>query len=85
MGPDGQLFDWPQLTRGMFTVYACQQHHPPRHAHIAVKYCGYWFYIDDRDQESKMTFTFVQQLVRLDLAPKEKEAAAPVLTLPIGR
>jgi hypothetical protein len=85
VGPDGEVFDWQRLTGGVFSVHSSKQHCRPRHAHVAVKYYGYWFYIDDRDQESKTTFTFVQQLVRLDVAPKEKEAAGPVLTLPVGR
>jgi hypothetical protein len=84
-GPASQELDGQGTTAGLFTVYSCKQHLRPRHAHVAVKYQDYWFYIDDRDQQSKMTFTFVQQLVRLDLAAKEKDSSGPALTLSVGR
>jgi hypothetical protein len=50
---------------------------------VAVKYRDYWYYIDDRDQESKATFALVLQLSRLDFA--RQQPAIPFLTLPVGR
>ena len=49
------------MTDGLFTVHACRGHKPPPTAYVAVKYRGYWYYIDDRDQESKATFALVLQ------------------------
>ena len=48
---------------------------------------GYWFFIDDRDHNSKMAFNQVYHLSRLDLAvPGARlERTRPVLTLPVGR
>jgi hypothetical protein len=87
VGPDGKVFDWTEVTRGLFTVQSSRQLCRPKHAHVAVKYHGYWFYVDDRDQESKATFMLMQQLVRLDIAEKPLGRAlnAPLLTLPAGR
>lgn len=85
--PDGQLFDWSELTRGVFRVQHVKQHHCPEHAYVAVQYRGYWFYIDDRDHNSKMAFNQVYHLARLDLAVSgaRLERTRPVLTLPVGR
>jgi hypothetical protein len=85
--PDGQLFDWSELTRGVFQVQHAKQHHRPDHAYIAVSFRGYWFYIDDRDHDSKTAFNQVYHLSRLDLAVSgaRLERTRPVLTLPIGR
>jgi hypothetical protein len=85
--PDGQLFDWSELTRGVFQVQHAKQHHRPDHAYIAISFRGYWFYIDDRDHDSKTAFNQVYHLSRLDLAVSgaRLERTRPVLTLPIGR
>ena len=47
----------------------------------------YWFYIDDRDHNSKMAFNQVYHLSRLDLAVSgaRLERTRPVFTLPVGR
>jgi hypothetical protein len=49
-----------------------------------VRYRGYWYSIDDRDQPSKTTFALVLQLSRLDFGLQES-VGGPFLTLPIGR
>ena len=70
-------------------MYHAMQHHRPHDAYVAVKYRDYWFYIDDRDQASKQTFSLMMQLIRLDVSnPLTSESGAqktPVLTLPVGR
>ncbi|MBV8075151.1 MAG: hypothetical protein JO284_02055 [Planctomycetaceae bacterium] len=83
VGPDGVPFDTRVVTEGLFTVHACKGHKPPATAFVAVKYRDYWYYIDDRDQESKATFALVLQLSRLDFA--RQQPAIPFLTLPVGR
>jgi hypothetical protein len=79
----GRPLDGRELTRGLFEVHACRGHKPPPTAFLAVKNRGYWFYIDDCDQASKSTLSLVLQLSRLDFG--DQKAAAPLLTLPIGR
>jgi len=89
IGPDGNVFDWRNLTEGLFVVYHARQHRRPDDAYVAIKYRGYWFYIDDRDQASKQTFSLMIHLIRLDVSnPLTSESGAqrtPVLTLPVGR
>jgi hypothetical protein len=80
---EGTPMDGRELTRGLFEVHACQGHKPPASAYVAIKYRGYWYYIDDRDQASKATLSLVLQLMRLDF--NNDRPAAPFLTLPIGR
>jgi hypothetical protein len=55
---------------------------PPERAHIAVRYRGYWFYIDARDRDTKATFALLVELSRLELGAKT--GTAPILTLPLG-
>jgi hypothetical protein len=81
--PDGSMFDTRAVTEGLFTVHACQGHKPPPTAYVAIKYRGYWYYIDDRDQETKATFALVLSISRLDFA--QAQTSGPVLTLPVGR
>lgn len=80
--PDGRGFDWQQVLGGLFRVqHACGKH-PPAEAHVAVHYQGYWFYIDERDHDSKSTFSLLIELLRLELASKPGQT--PVLTLPLS-
>lgn len=81
---DGRVFDDRELTRGLFEVHVCKGHKPPPCAYISVHYRGYWYYIDDRDTQSKATFALVLQVSRLDFA-RQQLGVAPTLTLPAGR
>jgi hypothetical protein len=87
IGIEGQVFDWRQVTDGIFAVCSAKQHRRPEHAYVAVKYRDYWFYIDDRDHASKATFNLMLQLTRIDLggADTRSAKARPILTLPVGR
>jgi hypothetical protein len=80
---EGKVFDGREVTAGLFTVHACKGHHPPSTAYVAVKYRGYWFYIEDRDAASKSTLTLMMQLARMDFS--RQQPAAPLLTLPVGK
>jgi hypothetical protein len=83
--PDGQVFDWQEVTRGLFTVHSVRQHGCPKNAYLAVKYRGWWFYIDDADPDSKATFSLMMQLTRLDVRTGGARRGGPLLTLPVGR
>jgi hypothetical protein len=81
INPDGTPFDWEQLTGDLLRV--CVAKHKPKQAAVAVKYRGYWYYIDDADISSKTTLALFRELTRL-----QKVGAAegqPLLTLPVGR
>ena len=82
--PDGSPFDTRAVTEGLFTVHTCKGHKPPANAYVAVKYRGYWYYIDDRDQASKTTFALTLELSRLDFGLQDS-SSGPFLTLPVGR
>jgi hypothetical protein len=71
------------VTRGLFAVHVCKGHKPPANAYIAVKYRGYWYYVDDSDQASKATLSLVLQLSQLDFG--RQQPGALLLTLPVGR
>jgi len=53
---------------------------PPADAYVAVRYRGHWFWIDDRDRQSKAMFTSV--LFLLSLTESGQAQAAPVVTIP---
>jgi len=84
VAPDGTPFDMRAVTDGLFLVHTSKGHKPPPTAYTAVKYRGYWYYIDDRDQVSKTTFALVLQLARVDFGTQEP-TGGPFLTLPVGR
>jgi hypothetical protein len=83
---EGKVFDNREVTQGLFAAHTCKGCCPPAHAYVAVKYRGYWYYLDDRDAASKATFDLVLQLSRLDFGhPRLGGGQGPQLTLPVGR
>lgn len=68
--------------RGLFHVRWGQGDERPPNAHVATRYRGYWFYIEESDQDTKSTFSLLMELSRLELAGKA--GPGPVLTLPVG-
>lgn len=80
---NGGQFDWQQVLGGLFRVRCTQSKHRPECAYVAVHYKGYWYYIDERDRETKATFALLLEVSRLEL--KSTESKAPILTLPLGR
>ena len=81
--PDGRVFDWRQVLGGLFQVCWAEGKKPPACAHVAVCYQGYWFYIDERDRDTKATFALLVELSRLQLST-DKAGTAPLLTLPLS-
>ncbi len=77
----GEVFDWNAVTGDLLRVCTCK--HRPKTAAVAVKYRGHWFYIDDRDHNSKATFSLLMQLFELKAGGGATEAK-PVLTLSVG-
>jgi hypothetical protein len=73
-------------TRGVFHVHCCpgHRHIPPACAYTSIWYRDHWYYIDDRDQESKATLMLMLQLRQLDFK-KQEIGRVPALTLPVGR
>ncbi len=82
IGGDGHPFDWQELFQGLFTVHSVKQFRRPPCAFVAVKYRDYWFYIDDRDAETKATFSLLFTMTRINLIGARK--GGPTLTLPVS-
>jgi hypothetical protein len=81
---EGEAFDGRELTRGLFEVHACKGCKPPPTAYVAVKYRGWWYWIDDTDQPTKATLALMLQMSRLDFT-RRRPGGGPFLTLPVGR
>jgi hypothetical protein len=79
---EGHPFDWQELFNGLFTVHSVKQFRRPDCASVAVKFRGYWFYIDDRDADTKATFSLLLTMTRINLIGTKK--GGPVLTLPVS-
>ena len=71
-------------TEDLFRVHVCKGHKRPASACVAVRYRDHWFYIDDRDQQTKSTLMLMLQLRHLDFK-RQQLGAVPALTLPVGR
>jgi hypothetical protein len=52
----------------------------PEDAYAAVQYRGNWYWIDDRDSQSKSVFTFL--MILFSLAETGQATAGPVVTVP---
>jgi hypothetical protein len=79
---DASPFDWQELFGGLFTVHSVKQHRRPACAFVAVKYRDYWFFVDDRDADTKATFSLLLTMTRINPTPIKK--GGPVLTLPVS-
>jgi hypothetical protein len=82
LASDGRPFDWQELFGGLFTVHSVKQHWRPACASVAVKYRDYWYFIDDRDADTKATFSLLLTMTRINLIGTKK--GGPVLTLPVS-
>lgn len=80
----GAVFDWNEVLGDLFKVCWADGKNPPPFAHVAVRYQGYWFYLDKRDRDSMATFNLLVELSRLELGTKAGAGSTPVLTLPLG-
>jgi hypothetical protein len=78
---DGSVFDFDRVLGGLFKVWAVQCKHRPPNAAVAVRYLGYWYYIDERDHDSRSSFALVLHMSRLEVG--QAAGSAPVLTLPL--
>lgn len=59
---------------------------PPDTAVTAVKFKGWWYYIDGTDTSSKLTFRMLESLTSVRIADTAlNRKAAPVLTVPVSR
>ena len=57
----------------------------PKRAAIAVKYRGFWFYIDDANMSTKMFYRIVRTLWSVSIAAAAEQKGSPLLTIPVSR
>ncbi len=81
---EGRTIDYliPTTEKDLIPFRMISSEQPPVDAFAAVKYEGYWFYINHNDIESKRSLGLVIAIFRI-LAPSTG-GVAPVLTLPSG-
>lgn len=77
---EGKPFNWTRVTGDLLRVHSRKTR--PRNVAVAVRYKGYWYYVDNSDLPSKSTFTLLGQLFAFQAGGEV--SAAPVLTLPVG-
>ena len=57
----------------------------PKTASLAVKYRGYWFYIEETDQSTKLFFRSMRLFWSFSIASSaDPRTSAPVLTIPVS-
>ena len=83
-GPDGQPFDWTQITAGHFIVHA--QKHRPRDSEVAVHYRGFWFFIAPDDVNSRAALAILEIVFALQESGdrKRRPAAHPANRRPVS-
>lgn len=80
-GPDGERFDWNRVTGDLIRISVSKRR--PRTSVVAARYRGHYFYIDDRDERSKATFSLMFQLFNLEIRGGGGENL-PILALGLG-
>ena len=75
---DGDAFDWGRVTGSLIEV---ESGRPPEPPYASVEYRGHTFWVDDRDLDSKSTFTMLNLVLALQAG--ELPSGGPILTLPV--
>lgn len=77
---EGHSYDWRQTPAGrIFRIQTSSSR--PDDAFISIPYNDNWFYIPQRDLESKSTFMLLTQLFRLQAG--SAKSVTPALTIPV--
>jgi hypothetical protein len=77
---NGHPFDWSKFSGKVMTIHS--RHGRPANAAVAVPYRGWWFYLADDDQNSKITFSLLNILFQLQASTASGKSL--MLTLPVG-
>ena len=75
-----QTKSWDDFLSGAFKVSASAR--KPSYAFVKIQYRDHWYWIDDRDLESKTTFSLMTFLLALQSA--ESDGRSPLLTISAG-
>ncbi|KTD17259.1 hypothetical protein [Legionella jordanis] len=74
--PNGQVFDWQLVLGNMMTIRYSDK--PPTCATVAIPYRGHWYYIDDRDGNSKKTLILLSNVVGLIASIGQDDQGPPI-------
>ncbi len=77
----GNVFDWGKVLGSVITIRSSRNR--PALAAVEVVYRGHWFFIDDRDLNSKTTFNLLTYIFSLQAS--DRTGGGPLLTVPVGR
>lgn len=78
--PEGDPFDWKKLLGSLLRIRS--QEDEPQKTFVKVYYRNYWFFIEDKDFNSKSTFGLLNYLLALQSA--EGKGRSPFLALTTG-
>ena len=81
----GLTIDYPPMGLAGQEVRIISSEEKPKYASLAVKYRGYWFYIDETDQRTKAFYRTLRTFWSVCMATSEDRSGAPILTIPVGR
>ena len=82
----GLTVDYPPLGLAGRDILIRSSKNKPKTASMAVKYRGYWFYIEETDQPTKLFFRSMRLFWSVSIASSaDSRTAAPVLTIPVSK
>lgn len=81
----GLTLTYPPMGLPGKNVHILSSRHKPGNSTLAVKYRGYWFYIDDTDHETKASFNLLRTLWSVSIAGAIGQMEAPVYTIPVSQ
>ena len=81
----GMIINYPPMGFAGKNIHIHSSKEKPDQAAVAVKYRGYWFYIDDTDIQTKMFYRDLRSIWALSIATAADQGVAPVLTIPVSK
>jgi hypothetical protein len=81
----GVAFSYPEMGSAGRNIRIHASKDQPERAAVAVKYRGYWFYVDETDVHTKLFYIMVRALWSVSIAAAADQKAQPVLTIPVSR
>jgi hypothetical protein len=81
----GLVINYPPIGLAGQGIRIISSTEKPKKMSLAVKYRGYWFYIDEADQRTKAFFRALRMFWSVSISASVDQRAAPVLTIPVSR
>jgi hypothetical protein len=81
----GLIVNYPPMGLPGQGIRIISSREKPKSMSMAVKYRGYWFYIDETDQRTKAVYRVLRTFWSISIAGSADQRAAPVLTIPVSQ